>query len=326
MDDLISVIVPVYNVEKYLGKCLDSIIGQTYHNLEIILVNDGSTDSSESIMRRYALDDSRICCVSKEDEGVSSARNAGIQMAHGRYLLFVDADDYIEKDMIEILYYKMDDEVDIAACGYVSVDDHERRLTDRGSCQEAVSDDEIFDENSIWEVYFQKSATYCVVVWNKLFRRELLEGMEFAMGRFHEDEFFFNSLIKKGFMMKCISRRLYCYRVRNQSLMAENNIQEIRDAVDAYAERMYYFADRHMFQELDILFRYSIGLLTRAVGRKKPENKKEILLLFAGFKRQLQGLLELPLSIRARLKAKLFLIAGSPFVAVRCFLKGWYAE
>lgn len=322
MDDLISVIVPVYNVEKYLGKCLDSIVGQTYHNLEIILVNDGSTDSSEIIMRRYALDDSRICCVSKEHEGVSSARNAGIQMAQGRYLLFVDADDYIEKDMIEILYYKMDDEVDIAACGYdVSVEDHERRLPDRGSCQEIVSDDEIIDENLIWEVYFQKSATYCVVVWNKLFRRELLEGMEFAMGRYHEDEFFFNSLIKRGFMMKCISRQLYCYRVRKQSLMTENNIQEIRDAVDAYAERMYYFADRHMFRELDILFRYSIGLLTRAVGRKKPENKKEILLLFAGFKRQLQGLLELPLPMKARLKAKLFLMAGSPFVAVRCLLK-----
>ena len=101
---LISIIIPVYNAEKYLKKCLDSVINQTYKNLEIILVDDGSTDKSPEICDKYAEKDSRIIVLHKENGGVSSSRNAGLDIFKGEYLSFVDSDDYVEPDYIEYLY------------------------------------------------------------------------------------------------------------------------------------------------------------------------------------------------------------------------------
>lgn len=107
MNDLISIIVPVYNVEQYLEKCILSILGQTYSNLEIIIVNDGSTDGSDDIIKKYELKDSRIIHINKENGGLSSARNCGIKNASGKYVLFIDSDDFIELDCVEKLYKKI---------------------------------------------------------------------------------------------------------------------------------------------------------------------------------------------------------------------------
>ena len=103
-EPLISIIVPVYNVEKYLKKCLDSILSQTYKNFEVIIVNDGSPDNSQKIIDEYKKKDKRIIVLEKENGGLSSARNYGIEHANGKYISFVDADDYIEKDYVEKLY------------------------------------------------------------------------------------------------------------------------------------------------------------------------------------------------------------------------------
>ena len=116
----ISVIVPIYNVEKYLEKCLDSIINQTYKNLEIILVNDGSTDSCRDIMEKYAKLDKRIIIVDKTNGGLSDARNAGTKIATGKLISYIDSDDYIEKDMIEYLYKGIKEyNSDISICGTI---------------------------------------------------------------------------------------------------------------------------------------------------------------------------------------------------------------
>lgn len=118
-DELITVIVPVYNTEKYLNKCIDSIIVQTYENLEIILVDDGSTDNSGKICDEYAKKDDRIKVIHKENEGVSVARNLALDMATGQYIGFVDSDDYIEKTMYEVLYRNIvKNQVDISVCGF----------------------------------------------------------------------------------------------------------------------------------------------------------------------------------------------------------------
>ena len=119
MEDLISVIVPIYNVEKYINRCIDSIIEQTYTNLEIILVDDGSTDNSGSICDEYAKKDNRIKVIHKENGGVSSARNVGLDTAIGQYITFVDSDDYIEKKYCEILLKTLKKQkADCVACGY----------------------------------------------------------------------------------------------------------------------------------------------------------------------------------------------------------------
>ena len=118
----ISIIVPIYNIEKYLPRCLDSILAQTYKNLEVILVDDGSVDNSGMIADKYARNDQRIIVIHQVNKGVSAARNAGLDLATGDYIGFVDGDDYIEPDMYEILMRIIDEQqVDIAHCGYQMV-------------------------------------------------------------------------------------------------------------------------------------------------------------------------------------------------------------
>ena len=124
MEELVSIILPIYNAEKYLERCLESIITQTYANIEIILINDGSTDNSINIIKEYAIKDSRIIIIDKENEGVSVARNIGILKARGKYICFVDADDYIEKSMIEKMKCCIDKEnVDLVRINYYNIMD-----------------------------------------------------------------------------------------------------------------------------------------------------------------------------------------------------------
>jgi len=119
MNELISIIVPIYNVEIYLEKCLNSIINQTYKNIEILLINDGSSDNSLRICKKYQKKDKRIVLINKKNGGLSSARNAGIDKASGNYLLFIDSDDYIEIDMIEKLYNNIkSNNADISICNF----------------------------------------------------------------------------------------------------------------------------------------------------------------------------------------------------------------
>lgn len=119
-NDIISVIVPVYNVEKYLDKCIDSIHNQTYKNLEIILVNDGSKDNSKSICQKWKKIDKRIIYIEQKNSGVSSARNKGIELSKGKYIVFLDSDDYVEANMVELLYSEiLKNNSDIAICNFI---------------------------------------------------------------------------------------------------------------------------------------------------------------------------------------------------------------
>ena len=119
MEDLVSIIIPVYNTEKYLSKCLESVINQTYKNLEIILINDGSTDKSKEICESFAKKDKRIQILNKENSGVSSARNHGMRLAKGQYIAFIDGDDYAEENYIEELLKNLKQtESDCVLCGY----------------------------------------------------------------------------------------------------------------------------------------------------------------------------------------------------------------
>ena len=123
-EDLISIIIPVYNSEKYISRCLDSVIGQTYHNLQIITINDGSTDGTRKILNQYAEKDSRILIIDQENLGVSQARNNGIEKAKGKYLCFVDSDDYIKESMVEKLYRNLN-QSRLVVCGFI--DDYDER-------------------------------------------------------------------------------------------------------------------------------------------------------------------------------------------------------
>ncbi|MBR4633035.1 MAG: glycosyltransferase [Elusimicrobia bacterium] len=170
--DLISVIIPVYNVEQYLKHCVDSVINQTYKNLEIILVDDGSTDNSGKICDGYALKDNRIKTIHKQNSGVSSARNEGLKIAKGNYIGFIDSDDYIEEDMYEVLYNLLiENKVEIACCDYFVFNKKEKKYI-------PCSDNTVNEVLSVNEILNTKRG-HSGNLWNKLYSKKIIGNIRF---------------------------------------------------------------------------------------------------------------------------------------------------
>lgn len=180
---LVSVIVPVYNVEKYLEQCVYSVINQTYKNLEIILVNDGSTDSSGSICDKLAELDKRIKVVHKENGGLSDARNVGIDVSSGDYIAFLDSDDWIDIECYEKLYKLIKKyDADIACCNFKRVYKETEEL--RHSSEEQIYS----NIDALKEIYLNRGLQM-IVAWNKLQKKELFIDKRYPKGKIHEDEF-----------------------------------------------------------------------------------------------------------------------------------------
>ena len=166
----ISIIVPVYNVEKYLSRCIDSILNQTFDDFELILIDDGSPDHSGAICDDYAKKDNRILVIHKENGGLSDARNAGINIASGEYIMFVDSDDYISKDMCEILYQRIiKDKSDMALCSVRGVNEEGEEI-EKGTF---IVDDRLLEEKDKFLGLGEANACAYIVAWNKLFKKFL---------------------------------------------------------------------------------------------------------------------------------------------------------
>lgn len=182
-DELISVIVPVYNMEAYLERCVNSILRQTYKILEIILVNDGSTDASPTMCDEFAAKDERIKVVHKQNGGLSDARNAGLRVASGAYIGYVDSDDWIEDDMYEKMYHScVEHDAQLCVCRYFR--EYADRTEDGGSTQTVP-----LSREALLRIYIGGHEQYVIYnsVWSKLFQRDLVEGVEFPKGRNSED-------------------------------------------------------------------------------------------------------------------------------------------
>ncbi len=182
---LISVIIPVYNVKKYLQRCLDSVIEQTYQNLEVILIDDGSTDHSGKICKEYAKKDVRIHVISQKNQGVGAARNKGLDTAKGEYITFVDSDDFISKDMIETMYGELIRlNVTYIGCGY-------NHLDSKGNILGSYTVNEITTYSGIQALQrhymISEKKENFILVWGKLFRRELFHCLRFSSELFFED-------------------------------------------------------------------------------------------------------------------------------------------
>lgn len=210
MDAVISVIVPVYKVEEYLNECIASIASQTYSNLEIILVDDGSPDSCPQMCDRWAQKDRRIRVIHKTNGGLSDARNVGIDAAAGDYIAFVDSDDFIRPDMLEKLMNALiRTGSDIAVCGIQNVG----QSTSVWGCQSFVgTPEEIFEK-------LYDDTRYPVATWNKLYHRSCWHDLRFPVGKICEDAFTTYRLIHGAKRIVMIPEALYCYRIRPQSIM-----------------------------------------------------------------------------------------------------------
>ncbi|MDD5831769.1 MAG: glycosyltransferase, partial [Lachnospira sp.] len=235
MNPLISVIVPIYNVEKYLARCVDSIVNQTYKNLEIILVDDGSPDRCPQMCDDYAKKDSRIKVVHKKNGGLSDARNAGIAVATGEYISFIDSDDYVSDDFFECLLDVMNKEnSDIAECSVVKFYEDNRF-------------DEFSDDLSV-KTYDTQDAMSALIaenpfhqhVWNKLYKTELVKDIPYAVGKLNEDEFWTYRVFGRANKVARINKTMYYYFQRSSSIMGVGyNIRRL-DALEGKANRQKY--------------------------------------------------------------------------------------
>lgn len=215
--ELISVIIPVYKVEKYLRQCIESIISQTYTNLEIILVDDGSPDSCGDICDEYALNDSRIKVIHQENKGLSGARNTGIDASQGDYLCFVDSDDLVTPNYCQVLYDLLkNNEYDFSVCGTYRFEDG-----DKPEPKTVDSKCKIWKNKEFLKEQINKNSEFGV--WNKLYRRSVFSKMRFAEGRLNEDVIWSADLAINT--TNCIETKSqhYCYRQRNDGIVGKQS-------------------------------------------------------------------------------------------------------
>ncbi|MDQ0198773.1 glycosyltransferase family 2 protein [Neobacillus ginsengisoli] len=237
----ISIIVPVYNVEKYLVKCIDSILNQTFSDFELILVNDGSTDKSGEICDEYSKIDKRIKVVHKKNGGLSSARNAGIDLAKGEYIAFVDSDDYIHKRMYEVLYNNaIINSSDIIICDFTVA--NEGVFYDTSNLNIDIVAQNFSNIESLNKLYTSKGISF-IVAWNKLYKRELFNDIRYEKGRIHEDEFIIHQILYKSSKVTYLPIKLYYYLQTNNSIIrSPYNIKRL-DLVYALKERVDFFSE-----------------------------------------------------------------------------------
>ncbi len=225
-EKLISVIVPVYKVEKYLDKCVESIVNQTYENLEIILVDDGSPDKCPAMCDAWTEKDNRINVIHKENGGLSDARNAGYSISTGEYISFIDSDDWIEEDFYTLLAAELDNGADIAECATRWCNEGDKTILICGFSKPKVLDkveatQTLLQENGIMQT-----------VWNKLYKRECVDGIFFEKGKFHEDNFWTWQIFLNAKQVNVISNPMYNYVQRNSSIMGEGYSLKRLDAIE----------------------------------------------------------------------------------------------
>lgn len=234
---LISLIIPVYKVEKYLEKCIQSVINQTYENLQIILVDDGSPDNCGKICDEYAKKDHRIEVIHKSNGGLSDARNKGLEIAKGEYIGFVDSDDYIEADMYEVLYNLLKQyNADVSICNFYTVS--------QGKISIKNADNGINEYNRIEilkEILLDKNVQS--YAWNKLYKKELFDEIKYPIGKKYEDIGTTFYLLEKCNKVVVTGKSEYYYINRQDSIV--NNVTEstITDYIELIMQRYDYIEE-----------------------------------------------------------------------------------
>lgn len=239
--ELISIIVPVFNVEQYLNQCIESLVNQTYKHLEIILVDDGSTDKSPQICDAWKEKDNRIQVVHIPNEGAGNARNKGVELATGEWVVFVDSDDYIEYYMLECLHNCCDTEVDLVECCIVKTDGDEAdfSLQNEGNSEVIKCSTEEALFYHIQDEMFQQTPP------NKLYRKNIVQNVPFPIGKLIDDEFWTYKVIGNARRLVHIDKKLYAYRQHESSVMHETYSIKRMQALEAKRERANYINEKY---------------------------------------------------------------------------------
>ncbi len=242
MNDIkISVVVPVYNVEKYIGQCLDSILGQTLKDIEIICINDGSKDNTLEILKDYAQKDSRIILIDKENEGLSKARNQGTEIASGEYISFIDSDDWIDENYLEALYNAAKKYNSDVACGNII------RVSGNRKRNKLIYTKEEFSRDSDKKNELTNVPVYSYV-WNKIYRRDKLiqSGVKFPIGRGYEDIIWSIQAIYYLDGVVTVPSAIYYYRKNPTSVMSSKSKQNAIDCAASEKEMLEFAKEKNL--------------------------------------------------------------------------------
>ncbi|MCI6517388.1 MAG: glycosyltransferase [Lachnospiraceae bacterium] len=246
----VSVIVPVYNTRQYLGKCVESIIHQTYRHLEILLIDDGATDGSGELCDKYAEKDDRIRVVHQINKGISAARNKGLNLASGEYISFVDSDDYIEENMIEkMLEKQVETNADMIICNF-------KQITEEGCVIQKNNGitDETIDALQVLKRFADERGWAYITVWNRLYKRKIFEKIRFPEGKTHEDEWIAADIYESCNKITLTSDSYYLYRINADSIMGKKwNIAHL-DGVEAVYRRFLKYQKNGWYDQVPATF------------------------------------------------------------------------
>lgn len=269
---LISIIVPVYNVEKFLSRCVDSILTQTYQNWELILVDDGSPDSSPAICDEYASRDSRIKVIHKKNGGQAEARNRGMDIATGDYIMFVDSDDYVHPNMLKtMLDVAIHEGADIVQCSYLQGDaDIFPQISERKTLH-------TFDNHSIFSSTKQK-----IILWAKLYKKSLWNGIRIPVGIYYEDDASTWQLYYKSNKIVVLDIPYYYYYANQGGTMAMHRKNTSLDFIKIYKERISFFIKRNEKLLVKLSkWRFCLPLMCVYIrGNVAVDDRKRLLPLF----------------------------------------------
>lgn len=284
----ISVIIPIYKVEKYLNKCIESVVGQTYKNLEIILVDDGSPDGCPAICDAWGEKDARIKVVHKANGGLSDARNVGVENSTGDYLMFLDSDDYVDTKICEKLYSLLTQEENIgfSMCEFAKFLDGETpNVATEGITQK------VFDRQGIIDQIFDCNIELLMIACAKLYKREIFEKIKFPVGKLHEDEFVTHEVLFNCEKFAYTNEQLYFYLTRPTSITCSKGIRNIEHLLEAFENRYNYLNENLpecgnrnkllYLKNLRALYAYNLWL--------PKEYKKDILKRFKDIYKQTQN-------------------------------------
>ena len=263
MDGKVSIIIPVYNVEAYLQRCVDSLLNQQYQIIEVILIDDGSTDQSGEICDEYAKMDNRVIVFHQKNSGQSVARNKGIEMSNGEYICFVDADDYVDKSYISRLYTLLvKNQADIAMCGFDYFCEEYYSKTSY-NCADEIN--EMSNIDMIRNMHTVKDELY-VVVWGKIFRKEIVEDILFPAGRICEDVAVLYRYYERAKKTVCCKDILYFYFRNNMNSTTYTINKRFYNDVLIACEEEISFLHSKGYEELE---QYAMKKIGRASCRER---------------------------------------------------------
>lgn len=285
---MISVIIPVYNVENFLKAAVDSVLVQSYKDLEIILVDDGSKDSSGKICDEYLEKDSRIKVIHKENGGLSSARNAGLDVAKGEYIAFLDSDDkFLNDNSLQNMFDVMseNESADICITGYKYIDEEgkelkrKKHLIDDYSDYDKTKSGEVLFKNitqdDFWNLYFDKNRIEYIVVWTKLYKKEIWETLRYPEGKINEDNFVLPDVINQCNKIAMCDIATVAYRVRGNSIIHDEKTSNSVDKSEAILKLCKYFIENQKYHFAKRAFKEgSVALLRSYVFYKKKDKSR----------------------------------------------------